>query len=100
MNSRNNRTRTLLAAASVLLAGSAAAVPAMAQVSMTDPDAAVSCGAFQRWGSGGWTATAPTTLNFDNGMSLPVAPGQSFAPGSTVGGVEVTATLDRHCGNI
>ena len=99
MNSYSNRIPGLFIAATLLL-GSAAAVPAMAQVSMTNPDAAVACGAFQRFGGGAWSAIAPTTLNFDNGMSVSVRPGQSFAPGSTVGGVEVTATLDRHCGNL
>ena len=85
------------AAALFLSVGSAA--PVFAQVSMTDPDAAVACGAFQRSGHGAWTAVAPTTLGFDNGMVLRIAPGQSFAPNRTVGGVEVTAVLDRHCGN-
>ncbi len=93
-----NSLRLSLAVAGLLLAGVAAA-PVCAQVSMTDPDAPVTCGAFQRWGGGSWTAVAPTALNYDNGMSLSVAPGESFAPNQTVGGVEVTATLDRHCGN-
>lgn len=99
MTLRVNRIRPALAGAALLLA-CAAAAPVRAQVSMTDPDAPVACGAFQRSGGGAWTAISPTQLAFDNGMSLPVAPGQTFAPGSTVGGVEVTAALDRHCGNI
>ncbi len=92
-------TRLSLAAASLLLTGLAAA-PVYAQVSMTDPDAPVACTAFQRWGGGSWTATAPTTLSYDNGMSLAVRPGETFVPNQTVGGIEVTSTLDRHCGNI
>ena len=99
MKSISNSLRLNVAAAALLLIGSAA-VPVYAQVSMTDPDAAVSCGAFQRYGGGAWTAVAPTTLDYNNGMSLNIAPGQSFAPNQTVGGVEVTATLDRHCGNM
>ena len=95
----SNSVRLNLAAAALLLTGFAAA-PVYAQVSMTDPDAAVACGAFQRWGGGSWTATSPTTLDYNNGMSLSVAPGETFAPNQTVGGVEVTSTLDRHCGNM
>ena len=85
-----------LAAAALLLGGNAAS----AQVSMTDPDAPVACGAFARAGHGAWTATAPTVLNFDTGMSLAVRPGQTFQPNQTAGGVEVSAVLDRHCGNL
>lgn len=91
--------RLNLAAATLLLTGAVAA-PVYAQVSMTDPDAAVACGAFQRWGGGSWTAVSPTTLDYNNGMSLAVNPGQTFAPNATVGGIEVTSTLDRHCGNM
>ena len=89
-----------LGAVAVLLAVAASATPSLAQVSMTDPDAAVACGAFQRRGGGSWTATAPTMLSYDNGMTVNIAPGESFLPNQTVGGVEVTATLDRHCGNL
>jgi hypothetical protein len=85
--------------AALLLAGSGV-IPVHAQLSMTDPDAAVACHAFERWGGGAWMATAPTMLNFTNGMSLAVRPGETFAPNRTVGGVEVSAVLDRHCGNI
>jgi hypothetical protein len=94
-----NSFRRSLAAAALLLTGLAAS-PVYAQVSMSDPDAAVACGAFERWGGGSWTATSPTTLDYDNGMSLAVRPGQTFTPNGTVGGVEVTSTLDRHCGNM
>ncbi len=90
--------RLTLSAAALLLAGGAA--PVFAQVGMTDPDAAVACGAFERFPGGTWTATAPTTLNYDSGMSLSVQPGETFAPNQTVGGVEITSTLDRHCGNM
>ena len=99
MKTIGNSLRFNLAAAALLLAGAAAA-PVYAQVSMTDPDAAVACGAFQRSGAGAWTAIAPTTLDYNNGMSLNIGPGESFAPNQTVGGVEVTSTLDRHCGNL
>ena len=99
MKAIGNSLRLNIAAAALLLIGSAA-VPVYAQVSMTDPDAPVACGAFQRYGSGTWTAVAPTTLDYNNGMALSIAPGDTFAPNATVGGIEVTSTLDRHCGNM
>ena len=88
------------AAAVVLLAG-IGAEPASAQVSAMDYDATtVPCQAFQRWGHGGWTAVAPTSLDIDNGMTLSFRPGDSMGPGSTVNGVAVPIILDRHCGNM
>jgi hypothetical protein len=96
MGSRSGRCCGL-AITALLLAGSAA--PVHAQVGMTDPDAAVACGAFQRIGGGGWSATAPTTLDYDNGTALRITPGETFAPSQTMGDIEVTSTLDRHCGN-
>jgi hypothetical protein len=99
MKTIGNSLRLNVAAATLLLTGVAAA-PVYAQVSMTDPDAAVACGAFARFGGGSWTATSSTTLNYDNGMSLAIRPGETFTPNATVGGVEVTSTLDRHCGNM
>ncbi len=99
MKAIGHSLRLNLAAGALLTIG-AAAVPAHAQVSMTDPDAAVACGAFQRYGSGSWTAVSPTTLNYDNGMSIAIRPGETFTPNATVGGFEVTSTLARHCGNM
>jgi len=87
-------------AAAALLLGIGVAVPVQAQVSMTDPDAAVACTAFQRGANGAWMATTPTVLNFNTGISLPIRPGQTFLPNHTTGGVEVSAVLDRHCGNM
>jgi hypothetical protein len=43
---------------------------------------------------------SPTTMNFDNGSTVSLAPGQSFGPGSTQGGVAIPVILDRHCGNL
>lgn len=99
MKAIGNSLRLKVAAAALLLIGGVAA-PVYAQVSMTDPDAAVACGAFQRFGGGSWTATSPTSLDYDNGMSIAVRPGETFTPNATVGGIEVTSTLDRHCGNM
>ena len=85
--------------AAVLLPSCLIAAPVHAQVGASDPDASVACGAFQRFG-GAWTAIAPTSLSYDNGVMLSVAPGQTFVPNQTVGGIEVTSTLDRQCGNL
>jgi hypothetical protein len=98
MTRYRNRPRLLIAAATLLLAG-AAAGPAFAQAGVSDFDASVNCQAFQRWGAGGWTAVESTTMNFDNGMQMSFAPGDSFGPGETVGGMAIPVILDRHCGN-
>jgi len=50
-------------------------------------------------GSQAGPATAPVTLDIDNGMQLSFRPGDSMGPGSTVAGVAVPIILDRHCGN-
>ena len=100
MTEYRNRARLFVAAATLLLAG-AAAGPVYAQASVNDADAtAVNCGAFQRWGAGGWTVTSPTQMSFDNGQSMSLAPGMSFGPGTTQGGVAIPVILDRHCGNL
>lgn len=83
-----------------LLLGAVVAGPVQAQVSAMDYDANPNCGAFQRFGAGGWTAVAPTTMRIDNGMQLSFAPGDSMGPGSTINGVAVPIILDRHCGNM
>ena len=96
----NNRYRTRqLAAAATLLLTASAAGPVYAAASVNDADASVNCGAFQRWGAGGWTVVSPTRMNFDNGSTVSLAPGQSFGPGSIQGGVAIPVILDRHCGN-
>ena len=88
-----------LTAAALLLTGLAAG-PVSAGVSAMDYDANPTCGAFQRFGNGGWTAVAPTSMAIDNGMVLSFAPGDSMGPGSTISGVAVPIILDRHCGNM
>ena len=87
-------------AAAALLVGGLASAPVYAQAGPSDFDATPNCSAFQRFGAGGWTAVAPTTLNIDNGTQLSFMPGQSMGPGSTIGGVAVPVILDRHCGNM
>ena len=86
--------------AATLFLSSVAVTAVNAATGPSDFDAvAVPCGAFQRWGNGGWTATAPVTLHIDNGMAIGLLPGQSMAPGSTIAGVAVPVILDRQCGN-
>jgi hypothetical protein len=94
------RKHLFVAAAALLLSGVAAA-PVSAQRSVNDADAtAVNCGAFQRWGAGGWTVTSSTSMSFENGSAISLAPGMSFGPGTTQGGVAIPVILDRHCGNL
>src|SRR5260370_32276389 len=95
----HNRARLFVAAATLLLAG-AAAGPVYAAAWVNDADASVNCGAFQRWGAGGWTVISPTTMNFDNGGAVNLAPGQSFGPDTIQGGLAIPVILDRHCGNL
>jgi hypothetical protein len=64
----------------------------------TDPIAPVTCGAFQRVGSGGWRASEPTTLTYSNGLVLNVRRGDTFMPGQPVNGVDIASMLNRHCG--
>jgi hypothetical protein len=91
----------LFVAAATLLLASAAAGPIYALASVNDMDAtAVNCGAFQRWGAGGWTVTSPTSMALDNGSAIRLVPGMSFPPGSTQGGVAIPVILERHCGNL
>jgi len=97
---RNRIPLRLMLVASALLLTGVVGGPVNAQVSPSNFDADVPCDAFQRSGYGAWTATAPVTLNIDNGMSLALRPGQTMGPGSTIGGVAVPVILDRHCGNM
>jgi hypothetical protein len=73
-----------------------ASLPLYAQ---TDPIAPVTCGAFQRVGSGGWKASEPTTLTYGNGLVLNVRRGDTFMPGQPVDEVDIASMLDRHCGS-
>jgi hypothetical protein len=62
------------------------------------PDGPVACAAFQRGGHGFWTVLHQATI-YPNGVPLSLAPGQTFAPNQMFEGFEVTAILDRNCGN-
>ena len=99
MKHRVRNLRLAIAAAALLLIGTAGG-PAYAGISAMDYDAAaVPCQSYQRWGGGGWTAVAPVALDIDNGMRLSFRSGDSMGPGSTINGVAVPIILDRHCGN-
>ena len=99
MTQRHNPLRATFVGAALLLSGLATG-PVQAQVSAMDYDANPACEAFQRFGNGGWTAVAPSTMQIDNGMVFSFRPGQSMGPGSTINGVAVPIILDRHCGNM
>ena len=88
---------TIIAAAALFLA-CAWQHPVMAQALASQPDGPVACDAFQRVGNGSWTVLRPTSI-YPAGAALSLAPGQAFAPNQMVDDVEVTAVLDRNCGN-
>ena len=86
------------AAAVAVVLGSGWGHSAMAQAVASRPDGAIACDSFQRTGYGTWTVLRPTTIH-PQGVALSLAPGQSFAPSQTMDGIEVSAVLDRNCGN-
>jgi hypothetical protein len=93
----DNTLRAAIIAA-VLAFGWAIPQLAMAQPANSLPDGPVSCDAFQRVGKGSWTVLRPETL-YPQGVPLRLAAGQTFAPNQMYEGFEVTAILDRNCGN-
>jgi hypothetical protein len=72
--------------------------PAMAQPVNSLPDGPVNCGAVTRLPMGSWSIMRPVTIA-PNGTTIGLSPGQTFAPNQIYDGVEVTAVLDRDCGN-
>jgi hypothetical protein len=93
----DNKFRNLIAGAALFLSCASPHL-AMAQSVNSLPDGPAACDAFQRGGYGSWTALRPTTI-FPNGVPLSLGGGQTFAPGQMFHGFEVTAVLDRSCGN-
>jgi hypothetical protein len=71
---------------------------AIAQGVNSLPDGPVACDAFQRSGQGAWTVLRQATI-YPNGVPIMLAPGQTFAPNQAFDGFEMTAILDRNCGN-
>jgi hypothetical protein len=84
--------------ATVLSFGCALPQLAMAQGTNSLPDGPVACDAFQRVGNGSWTVLRPETL-YPSRVPLSLSAGQTFAPNQIYEGFEVTAILDRDCGN-
>jgi hypothetical protein len=82
----------------MLFALAAAPYPARAQGANSLPDGPVACSDFQRSGYGSWTVLAPTAI-YPRGIAVHLAPGQTFAPNQMFAGLEITAILDRNCGN-
>jgi hypothetical protein len=97
MINRGKSTRTAIIAAAGLFAGLAWSHPSLAQIRM--PDGPIACQNFARNGYGDWTVVRPTTIS-PEGVTIKLWPGQTFMPSEVVDGVEVTAVLDRNCGNM
>jgi hypothetical protein len=73
-----------------LLPVAAAAQPAAA----TRP---VACDAFQRQPLGAWTVLRETTIA-PEGVTIDVPAGRTFSAGETFDDVDITAILERYCG--
>ena len=97
MKYRTSKLRTAITAIA-LSVGCAIPQLVMAQGANRLPDGPVACDAFQRVGNGSWTVLRPETL-YPRGVPLSLAAGQTFAPNQMYEGFEVTAILDRNCGN-
>jgi len=85
--------RSALAAAMILLAGTAA-TPGVAKAA----DGPMPCSAFTRNAGGGWRVLAPVTLDLGGRLYSPMV-GTVFAAGATQHGVEMSDVLDQQCGN-
>ena|ERR1700757_3891553 len=97
MTYRDITVRIFIAATALLISGGVLDL-AKAQSVNSLPDGPVACDAFQRSGYGSWTVLRPATL-YPNGVPLSLVAGQTFAPNQMFQGFEVTAILDRSCGN-
>ena len=62
------------------------------------PDGPIACQDFQLGFNGSWTVVHPTTIE-PQGVTMNLAPGETFAKNQWYNGVEVTTVLDRNCGN-
>jgi hypothetical protein len=82
--------------ATAVAIGCAWTQPGLAQFNM--PDGPIACDAFVRNGYGAWRVVRPTTI-MPQGLTMNLVPGMTFAPSQTIDGIEITAVLDRNCGN-
>src|SRR5215472_8806767 len=91
-----DKLRTLTIASTLVACG----LPnlAMAQSVNSLPDGSVACASFQRDDHGSWAVLRPAMIYLD-GVPLSLAPGETFAPNQMFDGFEVSAILDRSCGN-
>jgi hypothetical protein len=96
MIDRRKGMRTAIVAAAGLIAGLFSTYPALAQIDM--PDGPIACRDFARNGYGDWKVIRPTTIS-PEGVTMRLAPGQIFMPSQMVDGIEISAVLDRTCGN-
>jgi hypothetical protein len=94
----SDKCHSIMITAAVLSLGCVWLPPAMAQTVASRPDGPVACNAFQRVGNGSWTVLRPATI-YPEGMALSLAAGETLAPNQMMNGIEVTAVLDRNCGN-
>jgi hypothetical protein len=92
-----DKLRTLTIA-STLVAACGLPNLTMAQSLNSLPDGPVACASFQRDDHGSWAVLRPAMI-YPNGVPLSLAPGQTFAPNQLFEGFEVSAILDRSCGN-
>jgi hypothetical protein len=97
MSNRQRLMRTAIIAAAGLSAGFVSACPALAQIGASDGP--IACHDFVRNGYGDWRVVRPTTISLA-GVRMNLAPGETFMPSELVHGIEVTAVLDRNCGNM
>ena len=97
MTYSREKLRTLTIA-STLVAACGLPNLSMAQSVNSLPDGPVACAAFQRGEHGSWTVLRPATI-YPDGVPLSLAHGQIFAPNQMFDGFEISAILDRSCGN-
>jgi hypothetical protein len=98
MITRQISVRAAMIAAVGLSASLLWARPGLAQMRISMPDGPIACQDFTRNGYGDWKVLRPTTIS-PEGRVMHLVPGQTFMPSQLVNGVEVTAVLDRNCGN-
>lgn len=89
---------SLAAAAAVILVLAGWPLSGAAQPVNSLPDGPIDCAAFHRSADGSWTVLRAAAIH-PQGASLNLASGQTFAPNQMVQGFEITAILDRNCGN-
>ncbi len=93
------RGASLAAFALLVFVAAGLAGRAKAQPVNSLPNGPIACGAAHRSGWGAWSILRPMTIRTANGR-LFLKPGETFVPNEFLGRVEVSAILDRNCGNL